>query len=70
MDSHTRTLDCTAFDTRDAIQGEDGEWYHLPTLRALHRLGRLSTESPAYMLLMSVLHVEMPHHTRLTLNRS
>ena len=66
MNRHTPNLDRTAFDTRDAIQGEDGEWYHLPTLRALHRLGRLPIDSPAYMMLMGVLHIEAPRYTRLT----
>lgn len=69
MDDHTRTLDRTTFDTRDAIQGEDGQWYHLPTLKALHRLGRLSTDSPAYMLLLGLLKLDTPVHARLTLNR-
>ncbi|RJF72440.1 hypothetical protein D3875_13655 [Deinococcus cavernae] len=66
MDRHTPNLDRTTFDPRDAIQGEDGEWYHLPTLKALHRLGRLSTDSPAYMILLHVLQLEAPRHVRLT----
>lgn len=52
MDANDTPLTAAAFNVRDAIQGEDGEWYHLPTLRALHRLGRLALDSPAYMVLM------------------
>lgn len=65
MDADASTLTTTPFDLRDALQGEDGEWYHLPTLRALHRLGKLATDSPAYMALMRILHLEAPAHAQL-----
>ncbi|GAA5504196.1 hypothetical protein Dxin01_03965 [Deinococcus xinjiangensis] len=66
MDSRDPTLTRQAFETRDAVRGDDGELYHLPTLRALHRLGRLSQDSPAFAVLMQALSSELPRFARLT----
>ena len=52
MDETTTCLKCTPFDPADLERGEDGELYHLPTLRALHAAGRLPRESAGYLLLM------------------
>lgn len=35
-----------AFQTQDVVQGDDGELYHLPTLRALYSSGRLPSTAP------------------------
>ena len=55
-----------AFEPRDAVRGEDGELYHLPTLRALHRLGRLAPDSPGMAVLMQALQHELPKFACLT----
>ncbi|UBV44340.1 hypothetical protein LAJ19_14325 (plasmid) [Deinococcus taeanensis] len=47
----TPPLTRTSFSTSDLVRGEDGELYHLPTLRALHATGRLSFDSAGYQLL-------------------
>ncbi|WP_102128351.1 hypothetical protein [Deinococcus planocerae] len=52
MDESKRGLKLAAFDQTDMARGEDGELYHLPTLRTLHAAGRLSRESAGYLLLM------------------
>lgn len=51
MDETTR-LKRTPFDLADLERGEDGELYHLPTLRALHAAGHLHRESAGYRLLL------------------
>lgn len=51
-----------AFQTQDVVQGDDGELYHLPTLRALYRSGRLPFDSPAYCLVAGM----EPQQRRLT----
>lgn len=35
----------------DIQQADDGNYYHLPTLRALHRAGRLAVDTPGWRLL-------------------
>jgi len=40
------------FHPGDMVRGEDGELYHLPTLRALFAAGRLSPGSVGYLLLV------------------
>lgn len=52
------------FELRETVQGEDGGLYHLPTLRALYRRGRLSPDSPAYCALLQVL-AACPQRARL-----
>ncbi|BDP40881.1 hypothetical protein DAETH_08500 [Deinococcus aetherius] len=52
MDESKKGLKLAAFDPNDMERGEDGELYHLPTLRALHAAGRLSHESAGYLILM------------------
>ena len=47
-----KSLELVPLSLDDMIRGEDGELYHLPTLRALHAAGRLSRESAGYVLLM------------------
>ncbi|MFC5847137.1 hypothetical protein [Deinococcus petrolearius] len=48
-------LNCTSFSPADTARGEDGELYHLPTLRRLHALGHPTPGSPAHLLLTQVL---------------
>lgn len=43
----------TAFDPADLIRGEDGDLYHLPTLRALHARGQLGLHTEGYLLLQA-----------------
>ncbi|WP_216328879.1 hypothetical protein [Deinococcus aestuarii] len=52
MDEPGRGLKLAAFDPNDMERGEDGELYHLPTLRALHAAGRLARGSAGSLLLM------------------
>ncbi|MFC4638957.1 hypothetical protein [Deinococcus hohokamensis] len=52
MDETKKALKPTPFNAADLIRGEDGELYHLPTLRALNAAGRLSPDSAGYLLLM------------------
>lgn len=54
------------FQASDLVRGDDGEYYHLPTLRALYRLGRLSPDSAGYALLMRVMLAATPAFARLT----
>ncbi|MFC4427696.1 hypothetical protein [Deinococcus navajonensis] len=42
----------TPFNAADLVRGDDGELYHLPTLRALNAAGRLAPDSAGYLLLM------------------
>ena len=52
MDVSGNSLKATSFNPADLVRDENGELYHLPTLRALHASGRLSLESAGYLLLM------------------
>lgn len=52
MNEAKKALKAAPFNLDDMVRGEDGELYHLPTLRALHSAGRLSRESAGYLLLM------------------
>ena len=52
MNETKKVLESAPFITGDMVRGEDGELYHLPTLRTLHAAGRLSFGSVGYMLLM------------------
>ncbi|WP_249395790.1 hypothetical protein [Deinococcus sp. QL22] len=52
MDDQTAGLKSIPFDVNDLIRGDDGEFYHLPTLRALNAAGRLSPDSIGYLLLL------------------
>ncbi|MFB9991092.1 hypothetical protein ACFFLM_03720 [Deinococcus oregonensis] len=54
MDHQTKGLKSTPFNTNDLIRGDDGEMYHLPTLRALKTAGRLLPDSVGYLLLLRV----------------
>jgi len=47
-----KALKSAPFNLDDMVRGEDGELYHLPTLRALNTAGRLPRESTGYILLM------------------
>lgn len=40
------------FNSGDVVRGEDGELYHLPTLRALFAAGRLLPGSVGYLVLL------------------
>lgn len=53
--SDSARLNCTSFSPADTARGEDGELYHLPTLRRLHALGHPTPGSPAHLLLTQVL---------------
>jgi hypothetical protein len=52
MNEAKKALQSAPFNLEDMVRGEDGELYHLPTLRVLHAAGRLSRESAGYLLLM------------------
>lgn len=52
MDHSTESLKSTPFRPDDLVRGDDGELYHLPTLRALHASGRLLPESTGFWLLL------------------
>ena len=52
MDDTKTTLKTTPFNTADMARGEDGELYHLPTLRALFAAGRLSPGSVGHLVLL------------------
>lgn len=39
------------FQLSDFVRGDDGELYHLPTLRNLMKTGKLPTDSPAYRII-------------------
>ncbi|MBZ9751095.1 hypothetical protein K7W42_09495 [Deinococcus sp. HMF7604] len=52
MDESGKSLKAVAFTSQDLIQDGEGNWYHLPTLRALHTAGRLASGSAGYLLLM------------------
>lgn len=54
MTVNPEALTRKSFETSDLKRGQDGEWYHLPTLRALHALGRLPVTSAGYILLMEL----------------
>lgn len=45
----------TTFTLADTVRGEDGELYHLPTLRALHARGLLRPGTPAHLALLAAL---------------
>lgn len=51
------------FSTQDAVRGDDSELYHLPTLIALYRAGRLDVRSVAYSLVLQAI---TPRTARLT----
>lgn len=53
MDDPKTALKTTPFSTSDMARGEDGELYHLPTLRALYAAGRLPFGSAGYAVLVS-----------------
>ncbi|KQR04731.1 hypothetical protein [Deinococcus sp. Leaf326] len=63
--SHPAKLNCTSFSPADTARGEDGELYHLPTLRRLHALGRLTPGTPAHLLLLEALAGAAPVRARL-----
>ncbi|MEF2278695.1 hypothetical protein V3W47_10315 [Deinococcus sp. YIM 134068] len=52
MDPTSKALKVVPYDSADIVRGEDGELYHLPTLRALNAVGRLPRESVGFGLLM------------------
>ncbi|AHX26487.1 hypothetical protein DEDE109153_09855 [Deinococcus deserti] len=52
MDESGKSLKATSFDPADLIRDENGELYHLPTLRALYAAGRLAQGSAGFVLLM------------------
>lgn len=52
MNEANKALKSAPFHLDDMARGEDGELYHLPTLRVLHAAGRLSRDSAGYILLM------------------
>ncbi|MBZ9715096.1 hypothetical protein [Deinococcus multiflagellatus] len=52
MDDIGTSLQAVSFTRRDLIQDEQGNWFHLPTLRALHAAGRLAADSAGFLLLM------------------
>ncbi|MDB5045585.1 MAG: hypothetical protein JWQ08_1635 [Deinococcus sp.] len=62
MDEKTKGLKSTPFEANDLVRGDDGELYHLPTLRALNAAGRLSPDSTGYLLLLE----RVSHRVRLT----
>lgn len=51
MDQKTKGLKSTPFHPEELARGEDGELYHLPTLRALYAAGRLVPNSIGFRLL-------------------
>ncbi|AFD24102.1 hypothetical protein [Deinococcus gobiensis] len=63
--SDPASLNRTTFSLADTARGDDGELYHLPTLRRLHALGHLRPGSAAYVLLMQVLADAAPARARL-----
>lgn len=52
MDETKKGLKSTPFNAADLVRGDDGELYHLPTLRALSAAGRLSPDSVGSLLLL------------------
>lgn len=52
MDGSDNSLKTTSFNPADLVRDEDGDLYHLPTLRALHAAGRLAQGSAGFLLLM------------------
>lgn len=43
-------MEHTAFNCAQTKQGKDGQWYHLPTLFALYRMGKLAAGTAGYEL--------------------
>ncbi|SMB90068.1 hypothetical protein [Deinococcus hopiensis] len=52
MEDTKTALKATPFSSTDVARGEDGELYHLPTLRALFAAGRLSPGSEGHLVLL------------------
>lgn len=52
MDDTKTPLKVSPFSTGDMARGEDGELYHLPTLRALFAAGRLPPGSVGHLVLL------------------
>lgn len=50
------------FRLSDVVLGKDGEYYSLPTLRAMHRAGTLPADHPAYMPLLTALRAAPEQH--------
>lgn len=55
------SLKATSFNPADLIRDENGELYHLPTLRALYAAGRLAQGSAGFILLMHHAALNRPH---------
>ncbi|WP_235692868.1 hypothetical protein [Deinococcus aquaedulcis] len=45
-------MTAVSFTRQDLIQDEQGNWFHLPTLRALYATGRLACGSAGHVLLL------------------
>lgn len=52
MDPTSKSLTVVPYDFADIVRGEDGELYHLPTLRALNAAGLLPRASVGFGVLM------------------